>query len=104
MTQFSQRSMVDAICLSPDDNVATVLRSVAFGEVLRVRCGNDVSKVLAREAIALCHKISLSRLAAGTPVVKYGNSIGNTLAVIEAGHHVHVHNMRSARAQVGIAR
>ena len=90
---------VDAIRLSPLDNVATVLRPVASGESLRVRCGGEVVPVLAREAIPLCHKISLAAIAPGAPVVKYGQPIGDAFAAIGEGCHVHVHNMRSARAR-----
>ena len=90
----------DAIRLSLDDNVATVLRQVAAGEALRVRCGNAVLAVLAEEPIPLCHKISLAPIAAGAAVVKYGQPIGKALAPVGEGRHVHVHNMRSARAGV----
>ena len=89
----------DAIRLSPDDNVATVLRAVQPGERLQVRCGDAVLALVAREPIPLCHKISLAPIASGAPVVKYGQPIGQTLGVIADGSHVHVHNMRSARAK-----
>ena len=91
---------IDAISLSPLDNVATVLRPIAGGERVRVRCGGDVTTVLAAEPVPLCHKISLTGLDAGMTVSKYGQSIGRALAAIPAGAHVHVHNMRSARAKV----
>jgi altronate dehydratase small subunit len=87
----------DAIRLSAQDNVATVLRPVAAGERLRVGCGRDIVAVEARQPIPLCHKISLGDLPAGVPVVKYGHPIGVTTAPVAAGDHVHVHNMRSAR-------
>jgi hypothetical protein len=90
---------VDAISLSPRDNVATVLRAVAAGERLRVRCGDSMMEVTATEAIPLCHKIGLVPLAPGASVIKYGEPIGETLREIPAGCHVHVHNIRSARAQ-----
>ena len=96
----SDDAAVDAIRLSPLDNVATLLRAAIAGETLRVSCQDVVQLIIAQEAIELCHKISLERLSAGSPVFKYGNPIGQTLSVIPAGHHVHVHNMRSARAQV----
>ena len=89
----------DAIRLSPDDNVATVLRAVRAGEQLLVRCGDAVLDVLAQEPIPLCHKISLVPIAAGAAVVKYGQKIGESLAPIEGGRHVHVHNIRSGRAK-----
>ena len=90
----------DAIRLSPDDNVATVLRAVRLGERLQVRCGDAVAEVVAQEPIPLCHKISLVPIAAGAAVMKYGQRIGESLTPIEAGRHVHVHNIRSLRAKV----
>ena len=92
-------SGADAIRLSPQDNVATVLRPVAPGERLLVRCGTELVGVEAREPIPLCHKISLGDLAAGVPVLKYGQPIGVTTGPIAAGAHVHVHNMRSDRGR-----
>lgn len=89
----------DAIRLSPDDNVATVLRAVRAGEQLLVQCGDAVLEVLAQEPIPLCHKISLVPIAAGAAVVKCGQKIGESLVPIEGGRHVHVHNIRSGRAK-----
>ncbi len=99
MTTAADDAVVDAIRLSPLDNVATLLRPAVAGERLRVRCQDAVQFIVAGEPIELCHKISLETLSAGSPVLKYGNPIGHTLAEIPAGHHVHVHNMRSARAR-----
>ncbi|MBV9748785.1 MAG: UxaA family hydrolase [Acetobacteraceae bacterium] len=79
--------------------MATVLRAVGAGESLRVRCADAVTEVRAQEAIPLCHKVSLSPIDPGTAVVKYGQKIGEALEPIAAGRHVHVHNMRSARAR-----
>jgi hypothetical protein len=94
-----RRPEVDAIRLSPADNVATVLRPVEPGERLRVRCGAEIVTVTVRESIPFCHKVSLTEIAAEVPVVKYGSPIGGALTAIPAGAHVHVHNMRSARAK-----
>lgn len=90
---------VDAICLSDVDTVATVLRPVAAGEMLRVRCPAQLRSIRAVEAIPFCHKVSLVALADGATVFKYGHGIGRTLAAIGPGQHVHIHNMRSNRAQ-----
>ena len=96
---MSEAQAVDAIRLTPEDNVATVLRAVSAGEKLRVRCAGSVTQVQAAEAIPLCHKVSLDAIEAGGPVVKYGQKIGESLGLIPAGRHVHVHNMRSARGR-----
>ena len=90
---------IGAIRLAGADNVATVLRAVAAGEALRVRCGAEVEEVTAADAIPFCHKISLTPIAAGGKIVKYGQPIGSALSAIAGGRHVHVHNMRSARAR-----
>lgn len=87
---------MDAIRLSPDDNVATLLRAVAKGEKVRVGATMDVE---AGEAIALCHKIALEDIKPGDRILKYGEPIGEATQAIRAGAHVHVHNLRSLRAR-----
>ena len=89
----------DAIRLDPADNVATVLRPIAPGETVRVRCGDTVQTVRAEDAIPLCHKISLAPIAAGVSGMKYGHQIGAASAAIAQGRHVHVHNLTSVRAR-----
>lgn len=81
--------------LSPGDNVATALRAIAAGEEVRLAGGETV---VALDAVPLCHKVALRPIAPGEPVLKYGHAIGDATAAIEPGRHVHVHNMRSARA------
>lgn len=85
----------DAMRLSPLDNVATALRAIEPGDEVRLGGGEAVA---ARDAIPLCHKVALRPIAAGEAVVKYGHPIGAATGPIEPGRHVHVHNMRSARA------
>ncbi len=92
----------DAIRLSPLDNVATVLRPVAAGENLRLG-DPSAGEVTARDAVPLCHKIALAPIAPGEAVLKYGHPIGEASEPIAVGRHVHVHNMRSARAKAGAA-
>lgn len=83
------------IVISARDNVATALEPLSPGQSIAVIGGT----VVVREAIANGHKIALSRIAAGDPVLKYGNAIGTASVDIEAGTHVHVHNVASARGR-----
>ncbi len=83
------------IVISPRDNVATALEPLSPGQTIDV----DGGLVLVREAIANGHKIALTRIASGAPVLKYGNPIGTATVDIEAGAHVHVHNVASARGR-----
>ena len=88
-----------ATALSDADNVATVMRPVHAGETIVVAINGRMLEVTALGPIALCHKIALSDLAEGDPVIKYGECIGVAVAAIRRGAWVHTHNLRSRRAQ-----
>ena len=90
-----QGSKPKVIVISARDNVATALEPLSPGQSIDVIGGT----VVVREAIARGHKVALSRIAAGDPVLKYGNPIGTASVDIEAGAHVHVHNVASARGR-----
>ena len=81
--------------LAAMDNVATALRPLEAGETVDL----EGLSICVTEPVPLCHKLALGDLEAGAAVVKYGQPIGVTTAAIQAGAHVHVHNMRSARAR-----
>lgn len=53
--------------------------------------------VMSKASIPLGHKIALRDLKKGEKVIEYGEVIGITTQEIEAGNHVHVHNIRSLR-------
>ena len=50
-----------------------------------------------REAVPLGHKVALADLRPGDTVIKYGADIGQVVAPIAKGAHVHVHNLRTKR-------
>jgi hypothetical protein len=89
-----------AVLLSPSDNVATLLGPVAAGGEVAIDSGPHEIRVQALEHIALGHKIALCNLAPGDRIVKYGECIGQATAPIARGAWVHIHNLRSLRAQV----
>lgn len=70
--------------LRAEDNVALALTPLEPGDI--------VDGVTVREAIPLGHKVALSAIPEGAPVLKYANLIAVAKAPIEAGMHVHVHN------------
>ena len=79
-----------------DDNVATLLDDVtAAGGEVRVLGHAADSTVPASEPIKLGHKIALTAIAAGQPVVKFGVAIGRASREIAAGQWVHLHNCTS---------
>lgn len=77
--------------LGPNDNVLVATKTLAAGTAVLingtpVRLGSD---------LRLGHKLARRAIAAGEKIIKYGAPIGVATAEIEAGAHVHVHNVRS---------
>ena len=89
----------DAIRLHPEDNVATLVRAVEAGSTISVAGPAGEQRLLVGDAIPLCHKVAIAPIASGECVRKYGQAIGSALGPIQAGQHVHVHNMRSDKAK-----
>jgi altronate hydrolase len=83
------------IVITTRDNVATALEPLAPGQTVEV----DGRRIDVREPIASGHKMALTRIASGEPVVKYGSPIGTATQDIAPGTHVHVHNVASARGR-----
>lgn len=83
------------IVITNRDNVATALEPLAAGETVSVH----QRTVVVRDAIANGHKVALERIASGEPILKYGSPIGVASQDIEAGDHVHTHNVASTRGR-----
>ena len=83
--------MTTLIRLSELDNVAVAGKSIAKGAML-VLDGQDI---LALDPIPFAHKIAIDAIEQDAQVIKYGVPIGRAKVAIEAGRHVHVHNIRS---------
>jgi arabinonate dehydratase len=69
------------------DNVILALSNLKQGTVLSgdgIVCAQD---------IPVGHKIAAKRIEANAPVRKYGQIIGAAIHAIEAGQHVHTHNL-----------
>jgi altronate hydrolase len=77
------------IHLHVTDNVAIARVPLSAGSVLKV----DGQTLEVREPIPAGHKIALSLIPPGAVVRRYGQAIGRAKDVIQAGHHVHTHNL-----------
>jgi (2R)-sulfolactate sulfo-lyase subunit alpha len=85
------------------DHVAVAVQDIEPGEHRAVYMDSDREVMIpVREAIPLGHKVALTDLGEGDEVIEYGVRIGVTRQPISAGHHVHVHNIRSARWQTSM--
>ncbi|MCL5743306.1 MAG: altronate dehydratase family protein, partial [Acidobacteria bacterium] len=78
-----------ALRLHASDNVAVARVPLSPGASLEI--GGMALAV--REAVPAGHKIALARIRAGEFVRRYGETIGRATRDIEAGSHVHVHNL-----------
>ena len=86
---MSDRPVV--VLIHPSDNVAVAVDNLAAGARIEVAGRTLVT----REAIARGHKVAIQPLSRGQVVVKYGFPIGEGTTAIEAGGHVHTHNLAS---------
>lgn len=86
--------MTTAFQIHAADNVATLLADAATGEAVALR-GATVDTIPATGPVAMGHKIALSAIATGDPIVKFGIPIGRATEAIGVGGWVHLHNCAS---------
>jgi altronate hydrolase len=91
-------SAVSVISLGECDNVVVAIRPVVRGETVVLPDGSSIE---ALDDIPFGHKLAVSPIRSGGPVVKYDETIGRATSPIDVGAHVHVHNVESARLPGG---
>jgi altronate hydrolase len=84
------------ICLHPDDDVL-IARTQLLG-------GAQAEGLRLRGLVPPGHKVARRALAAGQPVRRYNQIIGFASRAIEAGEHVHSHNLDMGPDQGRFAR
>jgi len=82
-----------AFCVSPADNVATMLDSGEPGPLLLLGSESAMGQLI--EPIDLGHKVALRVIPSGEPIIKFGVAIGCASAEIASGAWVHLHNCAS---------
>ena len=87
------------ICLHQDDNIAVAARDIPAGEEVDVRG----APVEAREAVGLGHKIATRPISRGSPVKKFGQTIGFATTDIKPGQWVHTHNVEAGSLSLDYA-
>ena len=85
MASAHQTAAAPVIRLHPLDNVLVASRRLAKDTL--------VEGVRALQDIPAGHKIAVAAVAAGQPVLKYGQVIGVATEAIPPGSHVHIHNL-----------
>lgn len=79
------------LLLHPCDNVGVARETLAAGEAVQV-AGVWIE---AAARIPAGHKLAVRTIPSGCPVLRYGERIGTAACRIEAGDHVHTHNLCS---------
>ena len=83
------------------DNVATVFANgITAGTELEVRDKKGNKDIIIVNAdIPYGHKIAVVDIPSGTPIMKYGESIGRASHDIKRGDYVHIHNLDAMRGR-----
>ncbi len=82
-----------------DDFVGVATEDISKGEKVEGVFMDTLKKfqIEARDNVPLGHKIALKEMKKGDKVIEYGEPIGEASQNINAGAHVHVHNIKSMR-------
>lgn len=83
------------LIINQKDNVAIALRDLKPGETVTSSCESTQLSVV--EQIPKSHKISLRDIQIGEEIIKYGEAVGISAAVIRKGAWVHTHNLESGQ-------
>ena len=89
--QMSGETDPRLLLLGAADNVLVAATSLPPGTAVFV----DGIRLLLGSDLRLGHKVARRAIATGEKIIKYGVPVGVATAAIEAGAHVHVHNVRS---------
>ncbi len=77
--------------INESDNVAVALTELKAGEAP----DPENPGLVLKEDIPMGHKFALKKMGAGEDVIKYGFPIGQLISSVEAGEHIHIHNLRT---------
>lgn len=89
--------MRNAMIIDGKDNVAVAIEPIAKGDTVTWVSGDEEVSLTAQEDITIYHKLAITDIPEGQPIVKYGEHIGIAACDIKAGQHVHEHNVGSHR-------
>jgi altronate hydrolase len=72
------------------DDVVIAIKALARGATLET----DAGPIVVERDIVPGHKVAICSIAAGDPVRRYGQVIGEATSAIHPGDHVHIHNLK----------
>jgi len=87
---------INAILMSCKDDVVTALTDISANEEIVYELNGQEKSIRAVSDIPKFHKAAIRQINRGEPVNKYGEKIGYATENINAGEHVHRHNLASS--------
>lgn len=91
--------MYRAIMMKKQDNVATALDDIPAGSAVLLTIEDVQVAVNLLDMIQFGHKFAVRTISEGEDILKYGEVIGMANRMIQAGEHVHVHNLDGKRGR-----
>ncbi|TVY10459.1 UxaA family hydrolase [Paenibacillus cremeus] len=92
-------SGAEALVMDSRDHVATAIKDLNAGDRITYRLQDQVKELTLVEPVPFGHKVAIGDIPLGTDIRKYGEVIGRTTEVVQAGQHVHVHNVEGIRGR-----
>ena len=86
---------INSIIINSRDNVVTLTEPLVQGDTACYQNGEDIIEITVIGEVPQFHKIAIVDIDRGKHVYKYGEVIGEALADIKKGSHVHDHNIKS---------
>lgn len=92
-----------AIRINAADVVAVALEPLSKGTTVTLEAMDTVPEVsvVLKEDITAGHKFAIKPIQKGEPIIKYGYPIGAATEDIDAGMHVHTHNIHTLLSDSG---
>ena len=81
------------IQINKNDNVAVALQPLFKGSSCQI--AEQQAPLTLLNDIPFTHKVAIRAIVSGENIIKYGSPIGSAITDIQAGEHVHIHNIRS---------
>jgi len=91
--------MIQFLVHEKNDSVGVATIDISSGETAEglYMDTQEKIKIKANHDVPLGHKVALKTHAVDEGVIKYGHDIGKVVADIQAGDHVHIHNLKTRR-------
>lgn len=91
--------MKTIIVLNQADNVGNAIEDISKGDLVAYYLDDVEHTLTAASDVPFGFKAALRDIPAGSPIIKYKETIGLASRAIEAGECVHVHNVEGKRCR-----